>query len=234
MYNGSDNLTIKYWAEEDRPREKLLLKGKESLSDAELLAIIIGSGNRTLSAVSLCQQILASCKNDLALLSKKSIVDLMSFSGIGEAKAISIVAALELGKRKQYLPAKDIIQIKCSNDIFMVMYPLLSDLYFEEFWIITLNKNNRIIRKIKLSSGGISGTVVDYKMIFNYAFQDAASSMILVHNHPSGNIEPSEPDKIITKNIVSAAKLLEITILDHLIVAGEKYFSFADEGIINI
>ncbi len=225
-------LTIKYWAEEDRPREKLLLKGKQSLSDAELLAIIIGSGNAELTAVELSRQILSSVQNNLFELGKTSIPDLMRFKGIGEAKAISIAAALELGRRRAQaeVPVKD--KIESCRQIFQLMSPLLSDLSHEEFWMICLNRNNRIISKHKISSGGISGTVADMKMIFNIALRELATGIILCHNHPSGNNNPSESDVRLTKNAVEAGKLLDIQVLDHLIIAQQQWYSFAEHNLI--
>lgn len=225
-------LSIKLWAEEDRPREKLQSKGKNNLTDAELLAIIIGSGNHTQTAVELAKHILSSCNNNLEELGKKSIADLLKFKGIGEAKAISIVAALELGKRRQHTDAKEINKITCSKDIFKIMHPKIGDIDYEEFWLITLAKNNKIIQIKKVSHGGVSGTVVDAKILFNIALQDLASGIILVHNHPSGNTNPSEQDIKITKKIRNAAENLDITLLDHLIITQQSYCSFADDGIL--
>jgi len=224
-------LTIKCWAEEDRPREKLQLKGKQNLSDAELMAIIIGSGNATQSAVELSRHILASVKNDLFSLGKKSIGDLMQFKGIGEAKAISIIAALELGRRRALAESKPQDKIISDKIVFEMMSPILSDLPHEEFWIICLNRNNRFISKHKISSGGIAGTVADMKMIFNIALKELASSVILCHNHPSGNNQPSESDRILTKKAVEGGKLLEIEVLDHIIIAQHQYFSFKQDGL---
>lgn len=232
MYSESSNCTIKNWAEEDRPREKLLLKGKNSLSDAELLAIIIGSGNNKMSAVALSQHILACCDNDLNELGKKNASYLMEFSGIGEAKAISIMAALELGKRRQYLPAKDIVQIKRPKDVFVCMQPILSDLSHEEFWLITLNNNNKIIRKIKLSSGGINTTIVDQRLVFYHAIQDKATAIILVHNHPSGNNTPSTTDLELTQKIKLSARTLDISLHDHIIIAGNDFYSFNENNVL--
>jgi DNA repair protein RadC len=223
-------LTIKYWSEEDRPREKLQLKGKQNLSDAELIAIIIGSGNATQSAVELSRQILASVNNDLYVLGKKSIEDLIAFKGIGEAKAISIVAALELGRRRTLAESKPQDKIISDKIVFDIMSPILSDLPHEEFWIICLNRNNRFISKHKISSGGIAGTIADMKMIFNIALKELASSIILCHNHPSGNNQPSESDKILTKKAIEGGKLLEIEVLDHIIIAQHQFFSFKQEG----
>lgn len=225
-------LTIKCWAEEDRPREKLQLKGKQNLSDAELMAIIIGSGNATQSAVELSRHILASVKNDLFSLGKKSIGDLMQFKGIGEAKAISIIAALELGRRRALAESKPQDKIISDKIVFEMMSPILSDLPHEEFWIICLNRNNRFISKHKISSGGIAGTVADMKMIFNIALKELASSIILCHNHPSGNNQPSESDRILTKKAVEGGKLLEIEVLDHIIIAQHQYFSFKQQDLL--
>ncbi|HRH57196.1 MAG TPA: DNA repair protein RadC [Chitinophagales bacterium] len=226
-------LTIKSWAEEDRPREKLQLKGKQSLSDAELLAIIIGSGNAELSAVELSRQILASVNNDLFELGRKPIDYLLQFKGIGEAKAISIAAALELGRRRAQAESKPQEKIISDKLAFEMMSPILSDLPHEEFWIICLNRNNRFISKHKISSGGVAGTVADMKMIFNIALKELASSIILCHNHPSGNLNPSEQDIKLTKNAREAGKLLEITVLDHIIIAHNNYYSFLNNNLFN-
>lgn len=220
-----NKLTIKLWAEEDRPREKLSLKGKHTLSDAELLAIIIGSGNTEQSAVELCRQILASTQNDLFELGKKPIDYLLQFKGIGEAKAISIIAALELGKRRTLAEKKPQDKIITAKEIFEMMSPILSDLPHEEFWVICLNKNNRFIAKHKMSSGGLAGTVADMKMIFNIAVKELASSIVLCHNHPSGNLNPSEQDKILTQKAIAAGKLLEILVLDHIIIVQHSFIS---------
>lgn len=225
-------LSIKFWAEEDRPREKLSTKGKHNLTDAELLAIVIGSGNSTQTAVELAKHILSNCNNSLEELGRKTIQDLTKFRGIGEAKAISIVAALELGKRRQHTDSKKIERISCSNDIFRIMQPKLSDLNYEEFWIITLNRNNKIIQSKKISRGGVAGTVADAKIIFNIALQDLASSIILIHNHPSGNTKPSEQDIALTKKIKQAADTLDIALLDHIIVAKNDYYSFTDNEVL--
>lgn len=228
----SENITIKHLAEEDRPREKLLLKGRQALSNAELIAILIGSGNTRETAVELSQRILASYKNDLHALGKLTVADLTKFKGIGEAKAITIIAALELGRRRQISEAETKTQIKNSNDIFEEIGPLLSDLAHEEFWVLCLNKANKILSKVRLSSGGVSATVADVKMIMKGAIETLASSIIVCHNHPSGNLKPSEQDIQLTKKIKDSCNSLDIVLLDHLIVADKKYFSFADEGIL--
>ena len=227
-----NKLTIKWWAEEDRPREKLQLKGKQNLSDAELIAIIIGSGNSKQSAVELSQYILASVNNDLFELGKKSIEDLMQFKGIGEAKAISIAAALELGRRRAQAELKPQNKIISDKLVFEMMSPILSDLPHEEFWVICLNRNNRFISKHKISSGGISGTVADMKMIFNVAVKELASAIILCHNHPSGNNQPSESDTRLTRKAIEGGKLLEIDVIDHVIIAQQQYYSFRQQNLL--
>lgn len=226
----NNGLTIKTWAEEDRPREKLSNKGKASLSDAELIAILIGSGSRKETAVALSKRILQAVENNLNDLGRCTIADLMKFKGIGEAKAISIVAALELGRRRQLSDVKERPQIKSSRDAYNVIAPILMDLVHEEFWILLLNRANRVMKRVKISSGGTSGTVVDSKVVFKAALEHTASSIILCHNHPSGNTQPSQADLDITKKLKSAGKTLDIAVLDHLIITDRGYFSFADEG----
>lgn len=232
MTYESVKLTIKNWAEEDRPREKMQTKGRQSLTDAELLAIIIGSGNAECSAVELSKLILSSVQHDLFELGRKSISDLIQFKGIGEAKAISIAAALELGRRRALAEAKPKDKIVTHKDVFDMMSPVLSDLPHEEFWIICLNRNNRFISKHKISSGGVSGTIADMKMIFNTAVKELASSIILCHNHPSGNVNPSEPDKQLTRKAVEAGEVLEVAVLDHIIIAHQQYYSFVEQNLL--
>jgi DNA repair protein RadC len=225
-------IPISAWAEDDRPREKLMLKGKSQLSKAELLAILIGSGTSNESAVQLAQSILNHVKNNLAELSRISIQELMSFKGIGEAKAISIVAGLELGKRRL---AEDVLErkkVKSSEDAFHLMFPELSDKQYEEFWILMLDRANQVIRKVNISEGGMAGTVADPKKIYKMALDFKASSLILAHNHPSNNLKPSQNDIDLTRKLRSAGKLLDIEVLDHLILGNDSYFSFADEGMI--
>ena len=222
--------TLKQLAEEDRPREKLQLKGRQSLTNAELLAILIGSGNAKETAVELSQRILLHYRNNLDVLGRLTIDDLLKFNGIGPAKAITIIAALELGRRRNLAEAEQKVQIKSSRDIYEVMYPLIADLPNEEFWVLHLNKANRIIDKERISIGGIGGTVVDVKIILKSALQKLASSMILVHNHPSGNLTPSDADLSITKKLRDAATYLEIMVLDHVIIGDKNYYSFADNG----
>ena len=226
-----ERLTIKSWAEEDRPREKLLLKGKHALSDAELIAILISSGNSEETAVELSQRILRKADNNLHELSRMSVNELMNFKGIGEAKAITIVAALELGRRRKEAEAVKRDKIVTSKDAVDIFQPLLADNHHEEFWILFLNRANHIIGRERVSSGGMSGTVVDPKLIFKAALDHKAVSVILCHNHPSGNVKPSEPDIKLTKNLVAAGKVLEIAVLDHVIVAQSGFYSFADEGM---
>ncbi len=231
LYSTMDHLTIKSWAEEDRPREKLLLKGKHVLSDAELIAILISSGNAEETAVELSKRILGKAEHNLNELSKMSVKELMDFKGIGEAKAISIVAALELGRRRKEASATKRERITTSKDAVEIFQPLLGDYTHEEFWILFLNRANMIIGKQPVSSGGMSGTVVDPKIIFKAALDHKASSIVLCHNHPSGNIQPSEADIRLTKNIIAAGRVLEISVLDHVIVTQNSYYSFADEGM---
>jgi DNA repair protein RadC len=227
-----ENNTIKSWSEADRPREKLLDKGRHVLSDAELIAILIGSGSRNESAVELSRRILGSAGNDLSELGKLSVTDLMQFKGMGEAKSVSILAALELGRRRKSPENTTRVKISSSEDAFLAIRSVFFDLPHEEFWMLLLNRANQIIRKEFLSRGGLSATVVDPRMVFKPAVQHLACAMILCHNHPSGNLLPSEPDVKITHQLKEAGKLLDIPVLDHLIVAGEKYYSFADQGML--
>ena len=222
---------INQWAEDDRPREKFLLKGKSTLSDSELLAILIGSGSRNESAVQLCQRILASSENNLNTLGKMSISQLMQFKGIGEAKAISIAAALELGRRRRAEDAIELKKITSSKAVFDIMQPIIGELPHEEFWVLCLNNSNKVIYKAQLSKGGITGTVVDIRLIFKMAFEQNATGLILSHNHPSGKLIASEADLKITKRIKEAGQTLEIQVLDHLIITENGYLSFQDEGI---
>lgn len=228
----STSRRILSWAEEDRPREKLLLKGKGALSDAELIAILIGSGTRELSAVDLSKIILQKASNNLNELAKLSLKDLMKIKGIGEAKAISIAAALELGRRRKDSEVVRRPKITSSKDAYEQIRSYLMDLPHEEFWILLLTRSNEVIRLVQISQGGISGTVADPKIIFKSALEHLASSMILVHNHPSGNLKPSEADKELTRRLVTSGKLLDIPILDHLIISELGYLSFADEGLL--
>jgi len=225
-------LNIKSWSPEDRPREKLLLKGTAALSHAELIAILIGSGTTTLSAVEVAKKILQAVENNLHELAKLSVNDLMKVKGIGEAKAVTIVAALELGRRRKDIDSQEKPRITGSKDAFELLKGDLMDLPHEEFWVILLNRANRMMKKKKVSEGGVSGTVADPKIIFKFALEELASGVIVVHNHPSGNLAASQSDIDLTKKLKEAGKFLEVQLLDHLIIAGQKYYSFADEGII--
>lgn len=225
-------LSIKDWALEDRPREKLMGKGTHALSDAELIAILIGSGSKNETAVELAKKILQSANHNLNELGKQSVRDLMKHKGIGEAKAISIVAALELGRRRKLSEVIEKKKISCSRDVSDVFQPLLNDLPHEEFWTLLLNRSNRIIGKAKISQGGMAGTVTDVRIILKDALERRASSVILCHNHPSGNLQPSDADLKITRKLKEAAALMDIQVLDHLIIADGSFYSFADEGLI--
>lgn len=228
----TNRLSIKSWAEEDRPREKLAEKGKAALSDAELIAILLGSGSRDVTAVELSKTILNSVGNNLNELGKMDISALTVFKGIGPAKAISIVAAMELGRRRKEMASAVKRVITCSNDAFLEIQDSLSDLPHEEFWILLMNRANKIIGKKNVSKGGVSGTVADAKLIFKPAIEKLASSVILCHNHPSGNLKPSDADLKLTAKLKEAGKCLDIPVLDHLIIGDNAYFSFADEGIL--
>jgi len=224
------HISINQWAEEDRPREKLLLQGRRALTDAELIAILIGSGSRNESAVELSRRILSDSENDLNKLALLLVEDLCAFKGIGEAKAIAIIAALELGRRRN--ETADIVrkQITSSKDAFDALRSNYWDLNHEEFWIILLNQANRILSKQLISRGGRAGTVVDAKLVFEVALRNQATSIILSHNHPSGNLQPSEQDRILTKKLIEGGKLLDIRVLDHLIIFNDSYYGFSDEG----
>jgi DNA repair protein RadC len=222
---------INLWAEDDRPREKFLLKGKSSLSDSELLAILIGSGSRNESAVQLCQRILAASENNLSTLGKMSIAQLIQFKGIGEAKAIAIAAALELGRRRRAEEAVELKKISSSKAVFDIMQPIIGELPHEEFWVLYLNNSNKVIYKGQLSKGGITGTVVDIRLIFKMAFEQSATAIILTHNHPSGKLMASDADLKITKRVKEAGQTLEIQVLDHIIITENGYLSFQDENI---
>jgi DNA repair protein RadC len=227
------HLGIKMLAEEDRPREKMLLKGRSALSDAELLAILIGSGTVGESAVLLAQKILKDAGNNLHELGKQSLKELQKHKGIGEAKAITIAAALELGRRRQASDVPEKVKITASNDAYRVIAPFLYDLRHEEFWLIYLNRANMVIGKEQISSGGATGTVADLKLIFKKVIEANAVGFIAVHNHPSGQLTPSEPDKNLTKKMVESGKLLDLPLLDHLIISEKGYYSFGDQGLIN-
>ncbi|MBA3899366.1 MAG: DNA repair protein RadC [Bacteroidetes bacterium] len=228
----SNKIPITLWAEADRPREKLLSKGRSVLSDAELIAILIGSGNRELSAVELAKVILGKTKNNLNDLGKLSVSELIKIKGIGEAKAISIIAALELGRRRKEEEVVKKVRVSASIHVYNYMKPYLADLHYEEFWVLLLTRSNDIMKAERVSHGGVSGTVADPKIIFNKALEALASSVILCHNHPSGNLNPSDADVKLTKKLKEAGVFLEIPVLDHVIYTDNGYYSFADEGML--
>ena len=226
------SIKITDWAVEDRPREKLIQKGTGSLSDAELLAILISSGTKNKSAVDLGRELLLMVNNNLNSLGKLTVADFTKIHGIGPARAVSIAAALELGRRRKVEEVPELPQIKCSKDVFDLISPVLSDLQYEEFWILFLNRSNKVINRVKLSQGGISGTVTDVRIIMKKAIESLASGIIVVHNHPSGNLNPSESDTRITQKIKESGNIMDIQLLDHLIVSDREYYSFADNGLL--
>ncbi len=232
MATFTESKSIKSWAEDDRPREKLLFKGRSALSDAELIAILLGSGSRDLSAVDLAKQVLADSDNKLSKLARLQVDDLKKFRGIGEAKAVSIVAALELGRRRREEEGVQAERIVSSKDAYELMSGVLSDLDHEEFWVILLSRSHRYKGKVCISRGGIAGTVVDQRLIFKPAIEKLASSIILCHNHPSGNLKPSTQDISLTKKVVKSGYVLDINVHDHIIFTDDGFYSFADEGIL--
>lgn len=232
MTKKSASFSIKNWSQDDQPREKLRDKGKAALSDAELVAILIGSGNTDESAVALCKRILASANNNLSELGKLSIKQLTAFKGIGEAKAISIIAALELGRRRRGADALERKKITSSISVFELMQPVIGDLPHEEFWVVFLNNSNKVIQKNQLSKGGITGTLVDVRLVLKTALEVGATALILSHNHPSGTLKPSQSDVNITQKLKLAAEHLDLKVLDHIIVTENAYFSFADASLI--
>lgn len=224
--------SIRQWAEDDRPREKLIIKGRAILSNAELIAILISSGNNEESAVELAKRILKQVNGNLIELSKLNVNDLMKFKGIGEAKAVSIIASLELGARRRASEVVDKKKITGSRDVFELFQDVFNGLTHEEFWVLLMNRANGVIKKVSVSEGGMAGTVADPKKIYKMALDNNAASIVLCHNHPSGNIKPSEADITLTKKLKNAGEFLEMPVLDHIIIGDEKYFSFADEGIL--
>ncbi len=225
-----DNGSIKYWAVNERPREKMMERGEQALTDAELLAILIGSGTQKKSAVQLMKEVMDACDNRLSLLSKMTLEELMAFNGIGEAKALTIKAAAEIGRRRALEKANDIDQITTAEDVYNMMHPLMRDLSHEEFWVLLLNNNARVIKRVKLSSGGLTQTAVDIRMILKEALIVEATNLVVCHNHPSGYIYPSKEDENITKRIMSASETMNIRLIDHVIVTDGQYYSFADNG----
>ncbi len=232
MENYEQNVSIKAWAEADRPREKLLLHGRRHLSNAELMAILIGSGSTKETSVALTKRILNGCGNDLDVLGQMTVQDLVKFRGIGEAKAMVIISALELSRRRNELSIKERFRIISSRDVFEYMKPVYEDLHHEEFWIVLLNRANRVISKQQISKGGQSGTVADPKIIFKVALEQQAASIVLTHNHPSGNLKPSQEDLTITKKLMAAGKMLDLPVIDHLIMTSKSFYSLCDEGVV--
>lgn len=225
------NLTIKAWAEDDRPREKMLLKGKLALTDAELIAILIGSGTRSKSAVQLAQEILHSCKNNLQEFGKWTVNDLQQFNGIGQAKAVTLLAAIELGRRRKATEGIAKKKITSAQQVFEHLSPYFMDLQHEEFYIILLSRANTILGTKRISVGGMTGTIADGKIIFKEALAINACGIILAHNHPSGQLTASEQDKKLTSELIKFGKMIDLQIIDHLIFANNQFFSFAENGL---
>jgi DNA repair protein RadC len=232
MQQKPSSFSIKDWSDDDKPREKLVQKGRAALSNAELIAILIGSGTKNETAVALSKRILSSANNNLNELGRVSIKQLMKFKGIGEAKAVSIAAAMEIGRRRQNEKAVSKAQISGSKAVFNLLQPLIADLPHEEFWIVYLNNSNKVIHKAQLSKGGITGTLVDIRLVMKQALEFGAVSLVLAHNHPSGTLKPSEADKKITKKLQKASEALDIRVLDHVIITQNNYYSFADNNLI--
>jgi DNA repair protein RadC len=230
--NEYRKMNLKNWAVEDRPRERLMHNGSRALSDAELIAILIGSGNPEETAVELSRRILLSVDNNLNDLGRKTVEHFCEFKGIGEAKAVTIMAALELGRRRKTLDNPDKTRIAGSRDVADIFTPVIGDLEIEEFWILLLNRSNRVISKFMTSMGGFTSTIIDVRAIMRKALEKAATSMILCHNHPSGNLLPSDADLAITRKIRDAGNLMDIKVLDHLIITQTSYYSFADNGVL--
>ncbi|EAS18669.1 DNA repair protein, RadC [Flavobacteria bacterium BBFL7] len=232
MTQESNTFSIKNWSENDRPREKLVANGSAALSDAELIAILIGSGSRDMSAVELSRLILNHAGNSLDKLGRLSVKELMKFKGIGEAKAITITAAMELGKRRaSELPTTKPV-ITCSDDAFKVLQPILGDLPHEEFWILYVNNSHKVLAKHQISRGGFTGTMVDTRIVFQKAVEEAAVAMILAHNHPSGKLMPSMDDKRLTQKLIEAGRIMDVKVLDHIIVTRDSFYSFADHNLL--
>jgi DNA repair protein RadC len=228
----TDYVSIKNWKEDEKPREKLLKHGKQALSDAELIAILLGTGTKETSAIDLARALLLLGHNNLNELARLSVKDLCKVNGIGPAKAITIIAAIELGARKQYLAAVERPQIRSSREAYLVMKSKLEDLSHEEFWVITLDRKNSVINTYRISEGGITGTVVDVRKILKIALDDKSTGIMLFHNHPSGNLQPSHADIELTKKMTEAGKIMDISVLDHLIITQTSYYSFTDEGLL--
>ena len=227
---SNEKLNINQWAKEDRPREKMMHHGPGALSNAELLAILIGSGNTEDSAVELMRKVLDDCRNSLSELGKRSVDDLCAYKGIGPAKAITILAASELGKRRKDEGPSERLRVRCSQDIFLYFHPLMCDLPVEECWVMLLNQASRLIDALRISQGGLASTQVDVRCILREALLKRATALVLCHNHPSGNTRPSADDDRLTQALSQAAKVMNIRMLDHLIVSDGGYYSYADEG----
>ena len=232
MKNNLKHLTIKSLSENDRPREKLATLGRQNLSDAELIGIILGSGNKNETAVQLAQRMLSENQNNINKLAKLSLAELKKFKGVGEAKAVNIAAAFELGRRRTEVETSQRVKITSSHVAYQILQKRLSDLPHEEFWVLILNRANQVIKEEYLSKGGISGTVVDVRLVCKSAIENNASGLVIAHNHPSGQLLPSEQDKKITKKLNEALQTFEISLLDHLIIGDQNYYSFADEGLL--
>ncbi|WP_405380574.1 DNA repair protein RadC [Maribacter sp. LLG6340-A2] len=232
MPDKATSFSIKNWSDDDKPREKLVQKGRSVLSDAELIAILIGSGSRSESAVELSKRILASVDNNLNELGRLSVKQLMAFKGIGEAKAVTIAAALEMGRRRRGEESRKVNKISSSQDVYHLLHPLMGELEHEEFWILFLNNSNKVLHKAQMSKGGITGTLVDVRLVMKQALELGAVAIILAHNHPSGTLRPSAADKQITQKIKLASETLDVKVLDHLIITQKSYFSFADEKLL--
>ena len=231
--NKYNSRALTTWAVEERPREKVMANGIQYLSNAELLAILLGSGTRQMTAVELARQILLDAGNNLQELGRQGVGELVRIKGVGPAKATSILAAMELGRRRAGVQHSEKVAVKSSETVYKLFHPLMGDLEHEEFWLLMLNRANRILGRFKVSQGGLSGTVIDTRIILKKALDNLASSIIVCHNHPSGNKQPSDADVKITEKLKKAAEMLEIKLLDHVIIADKSYFSFADEGLIN-
>ncbi len=233
MADSPAYISIKDWSENDQPREKLLHKGSTSLSDAELIAILLGSGTVAMSAVELSRIIMQDANHSLQQLGKKSLKELMKHKGIGEAKAITIAAAMELGRRRAMEMPERLVKITCSNDVFKLLQPLLGELQHEEFWMLLLDNSHKVLEKHQISKGGITATHVDTRLVFKKAIEAGAVAIIIAHNHPSGTLKPSEPDREITRKIMVAGETLDIKVLDHIIITQQAFYSFADNGILS-
>ena len=233
MRENSSYISIKDWSENDQPREKLLKNGSSSLSDAELIAILLGTGTVSMSAVEVSRNVLQDANQSLQQLGKKTLKELMKHKGIGEAKAITIAAAMELGRRRAMEMPDRVVKITCSHDVFKVLQPVIGELEHEEFWALLLDNSHKVLERHQISKGGITATHVDSRLIFKKALEAGAVAVIIAHNHPSGTLNPSAADKQITSKILQAGDILDIKVLDHIIITQQDYYSFADNGILS-